>query len=95
MTPDQRDIRAAREPMVVIKEAPGMFRVYSGRESIYTVDLAGPACTCRDFQFRHFENDKRCKHIRRVEQTLGHREVPSGVDPDPVLEHQLRSETLP
>ena len=84
----ERDRKAATEAMVVVRHAPGMYVVYSGATSVYTVDAVGPACECEDFRFRHAETDSRCKHIRRCEMTAGVRPIPDGVDPDPVLIRQ-------
>lgn len=81
---DRRDHRAATEAMVVVEDAPLLFEVYSGEQSVYTVDAVAPACTCEDYQYR----DRKCKHIRRLEMTLGMRAIPEGVDPDPVLLRQ-------
>ena len=53
--------------MSVLEEATDLYLVVSESGRAYTVDLAEPACTCPDFQYREVE----CKHIRRVKLTTG------------------------
>ena len=69
---DERDIRAARESMTVVREAPGLFEVYSGTTSRYLVGILEEHCTCPAATYQA----GKCKHLRRVEQELGVREVP-------------------
>lgn len=53
--------------MSVLEEATDLYLVVSESGRAYTVDLAEPACTCPDFQYREVE----CKHIRRVKLATG------------------------
>lgn len=53
--------------MSVLEEATDLYLVVSESGKAYTVDLAEPACTCPDFQYREVE----CKHIQRVKLTTG------------------------
>lgn len=80
---DARDRRAAEEYLAVVKDAPGMFTVYSFEGYPRTVDLVGRVCSCKDFEYRQPAGG--CKHIRRVLMELGERPIPPGVDPDPNL----------
>ena len=82
--PSERAIRAAEEYMVAVKTAPGLYEVYSGETSVYTVDARGPACDCPDFQYRGGPEEP-CKHILRVRMLEGVDRIPAGTDPDPVL----------
>lgn len=81
-----RERRAAEEAMAVVPVASGLARVYRVEDD-YLVDLREPACECRDWQYRSDEI-QRCKHIARVLMTVSLLDIPSGVDPDPVLEKQ-------
>ena len=69
---DPRTIRAATEHMTVIEEARAFFEVITSSGD-YRVDLAEPACTCPDFQYR--EEVQECKHIRRVRLQFGQVDV--------------------
>ncbi|MDL5361330.1 SWIM zinc finger family protein [Halalkalicoccus sp. NIPERK01] len=70
---DKRTIRAARESMTTMRQAPGLYRVFSGsKASEYVVDILEPACECPAFQYQA----GKCKHIRRIEMLLGEREIP-------------------
>ena len=64
---DPRTLRAISQYMSVLEEATDLYLVVSESGKAYTVDLAEPACTCPDFQYREVE----CKHIRRVKLTAG------------------------
>jgi predicted nucleic acid-binding Zn finger protein len=55
--------------MTVIEEAHALFSVTTESGSEYTVDLREPACSCPDY--RHREEVKECKHIRRVRCEVG------------------------
>lgn len=80
---DPRDRRAAEEYLVPVKDAPGMFTVYSHEGHPRTVDVVQRVCTCKDFEYRQPAGG--CKHLRRVLMELGERPVPAGVDVDPNL----------
>jgi len=79
---DDRDRRAASEAMTVVGFGPAMFEVYTAGDC-YRVDVRDGRCTCDDYRYR--EPEKGCKHIRRVHFAVGARDVPAGVDVDPVL----------
>lgn len=66
---EPRTIRAATEHMTVIETAHALFSVTTESGSEYTVDLREPACSCPDY--RHREEVKECKHIRRVRLVTG------------------------
>jgi len=66
---EPRTLRAASEFMSVRERARGLFEVASQSGSTYRVDLAEPACTCPDFQYR--DEVEECKHIRRVRIEVG------------------------
>lgn len=73
---DSRTIRAVAEYHSVIEVARGLFEVVSQSGKSYTVDLAEPACTCKDFEYRsEYLGDKGCKHIRRVRLEVGQIDV--------------------
>jgi hypothetical protein len=79
---DDRDRRAASEAMTVVGFGPAMFEVFTAG-SCYRVDLRDTRCTCDDWKYREPENG--CKHIRRTLMAIGGRDIPRGVDVDPVL----------
>lgn len=80
-----RDVRAATQPMDLVRDAPDLFLVYhDGSE--YVVDPTAPACTCADWE--HREPAGGCKHARRVRFATGAREVPPALDADPQLGRQ-------
>lgn len=83
---DDRERRAAVESMVVDREGPGLFRVYSGTRGNYLVDAVEGVCECPDSQYRGVT----CKHQIRVAYLLGERDVPEGVRADPSIEAQRR-----
>jgi hypothetical protein len=83
---DDRDRRAAEEAMAVMPLADGLYRVYSGGDAAYVVDLRGPACECGDWQYREPEGG--CKHARRVLMTIGQQAIPNEVRVDPTLTAQ-------
>ncbi|WP_135807327.1 hypothetical protein [Halorussus marinus] len=83
---DDRDRRAAEEAMAVMPIDEDRYRVYSGADADYLVDLRDPACECADWRYR--EPEEGCKHARRVLQTLGRRPIPDGVRVDPALRYQ-------
>lgn len=88
-TLDELDVRALRECMTVVKEAPGMYLVASASGNAYTVDARGGACECPDFQWR----ERYCKHARRVDFARGERVIPAWVDRskvDPLLGQHVR-----
>ena len=66
---EPRTIRAVAEYMTVIETARALFEVHTESGATYTVDLAGPACSCPDFRFS--EEVKACKHLRRVRLEVG------------------------
>lgn len=85
---DKLDARALREPMVVVEDDPALWNdsevaVYS-EDRRYAVSLATGFCECPYAQY----NDS-CKHQRRAEFALGHREIPEWVNMD-VVDDQLR-----
>ena len=87
---DDRDVRAATECMIVMREAPGLYRVWS-EEREYIVDGVGYACECADSTYRGVK----CKHIRRCEFATSARDVPHGIpaeDIDPLLGEALRTQ---
>ena len=84
---ETRDQRAAEQSMVVEEIGDRLFRVHSGTESAYVVDLEyPPSCECADFRYRQPEGG--CKHLRRVGQTTGELDVPGVRRVDPTLPHQ-------
>lgn len=69
-----RSLRAVSEYMSVVREAPDLYTVVSESGREYTVDLRDdPACTCRDFQYRH--DVEECKHILRARLETGRADV--------------------
>lgn len=77
---DDRDRRAASEPLDCHKVAPGIIDVYHRGEP-YRVDLRNGVCECPDSRYR----DETCKHLRRIEMAIGERAIPDGVRADPTL----------
>lgn len=65
---EPRTLRAATDHMSVIEEARALFQVITASGD-YRVDLAEPACTCPDFQYR--DEVRECKHLRRVRLEVG------------------------
>lgn len=87
---DDRDRRAATECMIVLPEAPGLYRVWSA-EREYLVDGHSGVCECADSTYRGVK----CKHVRRCEFATGVRDVPQGIpasEIDPLLGDALRSQ---
>ena len=87
---DDRDRRAATECMIVLREAPGLYRVWSGARE-YLVDGVGYACECADSTYRGVK----CKHIRRCEFATSARDVPHEIpagDIDPLLGEALKTQ---
>lgn len=80
---DDRDRRAAEEAMAVLPIDEDRYRVYSGADADYLVNLREPSCECADYEYR--EPDGGCKHARRVLMSLGRRPIPDGVRADPAL----------
>lgn len=85
-----RSVRAATEYLATYERAPGIFEVYSEDGTQYIVDVRGPACTCKDWEYRSDElgNDG-CKHIRRIRMERGEIDVTpllkTDLDLDPLL----------
>lgn len=87
-----RTVRALTETLLVVEDAPGLFRVYSEEGDEYTVDDETGTCTCPDAEYR--APDGGCKHYRRVQFHTGARAVPEWVDRDamdPLLVEQIES----
>ena len=78
-TLSDREIRALTERLVVLnRDAPGLFTVFSEEGTEYTVDIQdGGACTCPDVEFNDPEGG--CKHQHAARFLAGDRDVPSGV----------------
>jgi len=83
---DDRTRRAAEEAMAVLPVAEDLYRVYSGADADYLVDLRDASCGCADWGYR--EPDEGCKHARRVLMSLGRRPIPDGVRVDHALRYQ-------
>lgn len=64
---DRRDRRALSEQLIVLEDAPDIYKVYSEAGEEYMVDTRGPACTCPDFRYREAD----CKHIHRARIEAG------------------------
>ena len=77
-----RTVRALTDYLLVVEDAPGLFRVYGEDGDEYTVDAETGACTCPDAEYR--DPDGGCKHVRRVAFHTGERAVPAWVDRDAV-----------
>ncbi len=75
----RREVRALTERLVILdRDAPGLFTVYSEEGTRYTVDIQnGGACTCPDVQFN--DPDEGCKHQHAARFLAGDREIPSWV----------------
>lgn len=79
---DQRTLRAATEAMCVYRaDEPGEFRVLSASNNTYTASLIEGTCTCPDFERRGESLPNGCKHLQRVEQEAGIREIPDEAGP--------------
>ena len=61
---EKRAIRALREPLAVVEQAPGLFTVYSREGTSYTVDLDTKSCTYPDAEYN--DPSRGCKHVRVV-----------------------------
>ena len=72
---DKRDRRALSEQLVVLEDAPDIYKVYSEMGEEYMVETRAPACTCPDFRYREAD----CKHIRRARIEAGDRDL-AGLD---------------
>ena len=74
-----REIRALTERLVVLdRNAPGLFTVFSEEGTEYTVDIHdGGACTCPDVEFNDPEGG--CKHQHAARFIVGDRAIPSWV----------------
>lgn len=70
---DKRTVRAARESMTVVALGGGEFKVYSGTNSVYDVDLVAGTCDCPSAEYQSGD----CKHVRRIELEAGLREAPN------------------
>ena len=68
---DKRDRRALSEQLVVLEDAPDIYKVYSETGEEYMVETRAPACTCPDFRYREAD----CKHIRRARLEAGDRDL--------------------
>ena len=68
---DKRDRRALSEQLVVLEDAPDIYKVYSEMGEEYMVETRAPACTCPDFRYREAD----CKHIRRARLEAGDRDL--------------------
>ena len=77
-----RTVRALTDDLLVVADAPGLYRVYGKDGDEYTVNAETGACTCPDTEYR--DPDGGCKHVRRVEFHTGERAVPAWVDRDAV-----------
>lgn len=79
---DKRTKKAASEKMAIAPmPGSGLFEVHNAdsersdrRDSTYLVEIGEPMCTCEDMQWNNPENG--CKHIQRVEMTLGIKNIP-------------------
>lgn len=72
---DSRTKRAREEEMEVsLRQAGGIYTVYSESENTYRVDITRNECTCPDQQKPETE---RCKHLRRVDIEIRNRTVPT------------------
>lgn len=80
---DERTVRAAGEPLDLYQHSETIFHVYSEGD-FYVVDVRDRRCECPDHKYRGGE----CKHLQRVALARGDREIPPGVNVDPVLEKQ-------
>lgn len=94
---DERDVRALEQYLTVLPDygraagAAGLFMVVSESGEEYLVDTYQPVCECADFEYRSPAGG--CKHIRRVAFATGERDLPAGVDADPLLgEHVTAAE---
>ena len=78
-TLSDREIRALTERLVVLgRDAPGLFTVFSEEGTEYTVDIHdGGACTCPDVEFNDPEDG--CKHQHVARFLAGDRDIPSWV----------------
>jgi len=77
-----RTVRALTDDLLVVADAPGLYRVYGEDGDEYTVDTSTGPCTCPDAEYR--DPDGGCKHVRRVAFHTGERAVPAWVDRDAV-----------
>ena len=75
----RREVRALTERLIVLdRDAPGLFTVYSEEGIGYTVDIQdGGACTCPDVQFN--DPEEGCKHQHAARFLAGDREIPPWV----------------
>ena len=75
-----RDVRALTEPMTVFFADEGPAHVVYNENSTeaYTVDMDARDCSCPDSEHNipKCDTDDVCKHIKRVDFTLGDREIP-------------------
>ena len=77
-TLSDREIRALTERLVLDRDAPGLFAVFSEEGTGYTVDIHdGGACTCPDVEFNDPEDG--CKHQHAARFLAGDRDIPSWV----------------
>jgi hypothetical protein len=91
---EPRTVRALTDYLLVVEDAPGLYRVYGEGGNEYTVDVETGACTCPDAEYR--DPDSGCKHARRVAFHTGARAVPAWVDRDavdPLLVEELPDES--
>ena len=82
-----RSVRAATDYLAVAEVAPGIYEVYNDCGEQYIVDIEGPACTCKDFEYRagtDFDIADGCKHVRRCRFERGE------IDVSPLLATDLR-----
>ena len=88
-----REIRALTERLVVLdRDAPGLFTVFSEEGTDYTVDIHdGGACTCPDVEFNDPEGG--CKHQHAARFLAGDRDIPSWVIREEI-NAQLATRTL-
>ena len=68
----ERAVRAWTERMAVVPLGGGCYRVESGSDRDYTVDLLDHRCTCPDYRYRGAQ----CKHLRRVAIEVTRKLVP-------------------
>jgi len=91
---EPRTVRALTDYLLVVEDAPGLYRVYGEGGNEYTVDVETGPCTCPDAEYR--DPDSGCKHARRVAFHTGARAVPAWVDRDavdPLLVEELPDES--
>jgi hypothetical protein len=83
----RRARRAREEEMTVsLRQTGGIYDVQSASGNTYRVDIAGPECSCPDWQER--EPDGGCKHLRRVRLAIQAGSVPT---PDGRLPEETRA----